>query len=45
MKNFNLTLAGLLLALNCFAQRPAQNPMSLKKYTPKSMGYKLYWED
>jgi beta-glucanase (GH16 family) len=34
-----------LLSVTCFAQRPAQGPMSEKRYTPKELGYKLVWKD
>ena len=28
-----------------FAQRPAQVPMSKKRFNPEKQGYKLVWED
>ena len=45
MKNLRLTVILLLFSIYCSAQRPAQNPMAPKKYTPKSLGYRLFWED
>lgn len=35
----------LIISFSCFAQRPAQGPMSDKKYTPQELGYSLTWED
>lgn len=29
----------------CLAQRPAQEPISDKRYTPADLGYELVWED
>lgn len=42
-----LILATVAVALTsaCYAQRPAQGPMSDTKYTPESLGYRLVWED
>jgi len=45
MKNLSLTGILVLFVIYCSAQRPAQNPMAPKKYTPKSLGYRLFWED
>ena len=45
MKKYLLIATAFLLAINCLAQRPAQNPVSQEKYTPKSLGYQLFWED
>ena len=28
-----------------FAQRPPQNPMTQTRYTPRTLGYELVWED
>jgi beta-glucanase (GH16 family) len=46
---FGIKLATVLLFLfiNGFAiaQRPAQGPMSKKRFNPEKMGYKLVWED
>jgi len=36
---------GLILAPQCMGQRPPQNPMTQTRYTPKKLGYKLFWED
>lgn len=35
----------LIISFSCFAQRPAQGPMSDKIYTPRELGYSLTWED
>ena len=45
-----LALAALILAVSILApqakaQRPAQGPMSPTRFTPKQLGYTLYWED
>ncbi|HTN06965.1 glycoside hydrolase family 16 protein [Agriterribacter sp.] len=45
MKNVLLFIACALFTATCIAQRPAQNPMSEKRYTPKKLGYKLVWKD
>ncbi|WP_428655902.1 glycoside hydrolase family 16 protein [Runella sp.] len=45
MKIFFISLIGLLVTNLCFAQRPAQPPVSQERYTPKKLGYKLFWED
>lgn len=37
--------AGILLSAVVFAQRPAQGPVSEKKFNPEEMGYKLVWND
>ena len=46
-KLINLILfgAGILLSAVVFAQRPAQGPVSEKKFNPEEMGYKLVWND
>lgn len=33
------------VASGAMAQRPPQNPMSEKRYTPEDLGYELFWED
>ncbi len=45
MKTLPLIISLILLSSPCFAQRPPQDPMSQTRYTPESMGYKLFWED
>ncbi len=45
MRNLLITLLGLLSILNCLAQRPAQNPISMDRFVPSSNGYELAWED
>jgi len=45
MKLFVLSLITLLSSTLCIAQRPAQPPMSQERFTPKKLGYKLFWED
>lgn len=45
MRNLFFSVAGILLVSTCMAQRKAQNPMSQTRYTPKTLGYELYWED
>ena len=45
MKTVVLIMAAILVAGPCFAQRPAQGPMSPTRYTPETLGYKLFWED
>jgi len=45
MKFFFFLLQGISISAICFAQRPAQGPVSNKKYTPQKLGYKLFWED
>ncbi len=45
MKKYFLIVAGIFVVLNCLAQRPAQGPMSQKRYSAKKLGYKLVWED
>lgn len=40
-----LLTAALIFGISAMAQRPAQPPMSKKKYTPKKLGYKLVWKD
>jgi len=44
LKSTYIALA-LLLTSPCFAQRPAQGPMSQTQYTPEQLGYHLVWED
>lgn len=45
MKMVVLIITGMLVASPCFAQRPAQGPMSQTRYAPEGLGYKLFWED
>ena len=45
MKSVFLFIACAFFAVTGIAQRPAQNPMSEKRYTPKKLGYKLVWKD
>ena len=45
MRNLIFTIVSLLVVLNSLAQRPAQNPVSNKRYNPASLGYRLFWED
>ncbi|MCC5927949.1 MAG: glycoside hydrolase family 16 protein [Cyclobacteriaceae bacterium] len=48
MNPIGFTLSSLLTILAasfCMAQRPAQGPMSDKRYFPEEMGYKLIWQD
>jgi len=45
MRTAILIVAATLIASPCFAQRPAQGPMSPTRYTPEAMGYELFWED
>ncbi|HRQ50924.1 MAG TPA: hypothetical protein PLR74_10340 [Agriterribacter sp.] len=45
MKSVFLCIACTLFAVAATAQRPAQNPMSQKRYTPKKLGYTLVWKD
>lgn len=40
-----MVLVGLCCAPTCMGQRPAQNPISLKRHTPADLGYDLVWED
>ncbi|MCX6367679.1 MAG: hypothetical protein NTX57_13375, partial [Armatimonadetes bacterium] len=35
----------LALAPSCFAQRPAQGPVSTVPFVPEKAGYALVWED
>jgi beta-glucanase (GH16 family) len=35
----------LVTATNSLAQRPAQGPVSDRRYTPDELGYELFWED
>lgn len=45
MKHLLSIFAVLVLSFVSQAQRPAQGPVSEKKYTPEELGYKLFWED
>ena len=45
MKTLALMIFGILIASPCMAQRKPQGPMSQTRYTPESLGYKLFWED
>ncbi|MCO5241201.1 MAG: glycoside hydrolase family 16 protein [Chitinophagaceae bacterium] len=45
MKSAFLLAACTFFSVACLAQRPAQHPMSQKRYTPKKLGYKLVWKD
>ena len=45
MKNMLLLAVAVLTGAVCLAQRPPQNPMSDKRYTPRELGYKLVWKD
>ena len=45
MKTVVLMTTAILIVSPCFAQRPAQGPMSPTRYTPQALGYKLFWED
>lgn len=45
MKYLYSTVFLFLVAITCFAQRPAQGPMSNKQFTPEKLGYKLAWKD
>jgi beta-glucanase (GH16 family) len=45
MKYIFFLIAGISISMLCYAQRPAQGPISNKKYTPQKLGYKLFWED
>ncbi|MBS1752396.1 MAG: glycoside hydrolase family 16 protein [Bacteroidetes bacterium] len=47
MKTYLSTFAlAIFLIPVCQAQRPAQGPVSVQKYTPQSLGYtKLIWQD
>src|SRR4051812_42026144 len=38
-------ILGLFHAPDCAAQRPAQNPMSPKRWSPADLGYELVWQD
>ena len=40
-----LTIICLCITVSLVAQRPAQGPMSKKKYTAKELGYRLVWQD
>ena len=48
-KSFRMKLTTVFLFVFisgfAFAQRPAQGPMSKKRFNPEKMGYKLVWED
>lgn len=45
MKNVFLFITSIFFVVTCIAQRPAQDPMSQERYTPKKLGYKLVWKD
>jgi len=45
MKHLFLIVISFTLTSICIAQRPAQGPMSNKKFTPEELGYKLFWQD
>lgn len=45
MKTVVLIITAMLIASPCFAQRPPQGPISQTRYTPETLGYKLFWED
>jgi len=45
MKTLALIMTGIVIASPCFAQRKPQGPMLQTRYTPESLGYRLFWED
>lgn len=45
MNRLFLLITFSILSMVCFAQLLAQGPMSKKRYTPKELGYKLFWEE
>ncbi len=45
MKTFVCIFLSFLCVGGCFAQRPAQPPMSQEQFTPEKLGYSLFWED
>ena len=45
MKTIVAIVTAMFLAGPCLAQRPAQGPMSSRRYTPEGLGYELFWED
>lgn len=45
MRIITLMMYVTLISAQCWAQRPAQGPISQTQYTPESLGYKLFWED
>jgi beta-glucanase (GH16 family) len=46
MKKMGWVVAAVLVvSSSCWAQRPAQGPMSDTKYTAESLGYSLFWQD
>jgi len=45
MKHLLFILAVFFVSFVSQAQRPAQGPVSDKKYTPEELGYKLFWAD
>ena len=45
MKQIVVLITVIFLASLSFAQRPPQNPISQKQFTPDILGYKLFWED
>ncbi len=40
-----LIIIGIITTCPCLAQRAPQGPISQTRYTPESLGYKLFWED
>jgi len=45
MRKYFLIITGIFVVFNCFGQRPAQGPMSQKRYSANKLGYKLVWQD
>lgn len=45
MKHILFIFAALVVSFVSQAQRPAQGPVSDKKYTPEELGYNLFWAD
>ena len=45
MKSFTLLIVTVFITVRAIAQRPAQGPVSMKKYTPAGLGYRLIWQD
>ena len=45
MRTAILIATTILTAGPCLAQRPPQGPISQTRYTPETLGYKLFWED
>lgn len=44
-KFIRLTFAAIMFTVAASAQRPAQGPVSDKKYSPEELGYSLVWSD